>query len=227
MSAERYEISECELDVLAITGPEGTRYIDGEEIEARAIRQQARDIAALQQVISDQITVIEDLDHRRVKVCDENDQLRKELEKAAREPVAYCDGDNLDIGIPLRFPAFTLPQAFADTPLYAAPPAPVAEIRDVVVTDAVARKVFNAWIDARWRLNEGQDVKYGHAMIAVVRAELGPSLGLVEIREPTDDECRNIWREAKANEGDGSKVCAGRAMFDAVRDVMWPKSEGL
>ena len=47
MSAERFEISEGELDVLAITGPEGTRYIDGEEIEARAIRQQARDIAEL------------------------------------------------------------------------------------------------------------------------------------------------------------------------------------
>jgi len=48
------------------------------------------------------------------------------------------------------------------------------------------------------------------------RKELGPALGLVEIREPSDDECRNIWRDAKANEGDGSKVCAGRAMFTAV-----------
>ena len=47
MSAERYEISECELDVLAITGPEGTRYIDGEEIEARAIRQQSADLDEL------------------------------------------------------------------------------------------------------------------------------------------------------------------------------------
>lgn len=47
MTAERYEISEGALDVLAITGPEGTRYIDGEEIEARAIRQQARDLDQL------------------------------------------------------------------------------------------------------------------------------------------------------------------------------------
>ena len=47
MTADRYEISECELDVLAITGPEGTRYIDGEDIEAKIIRQQARDIAEL------------------------------------------------------------------------------------------------------------------------------------------------------------------------------------
>ena len=58
------------------------------------------------------------------------------------------------------------------------------------------------------------------------RKELGPTLGLVEIREPSDDECRAIWREAKANEGDGSKICAGRAMFDACRAVLWPK-EGL
>jgi hypothetical protein len=46
MSA-RYEISEGELDVLAITGPEGTRYIDGEEIEARVIRQQSADLDEL------------------------------------------------------------------------------------------------------------------------------------------------------------------------------------
>lgn len=57
---------------------------------------------------------------------------------------------------------------------------------------------------------------FGAGMIAAVRSELGPALGLVEIREPSDDECRNIWRDAKANEGDGSKVCAGRAMFTAV-----------
>lgn len=53
-----------------------------------------------------------------------------------------------------------------------------------------------------------------------------PPVPVAKIREPTDDECRNIWREAKANEGDGSKVCAGRAMFDAVKGVLWPK-EGL
>ena len=51
MSA-RYEISEGELDVLAITGPEGTRYIDGEEIEARVIRQQSADIAERDAVIA-------------------------------------------------------------------------------------------------------------------------------------------------------------------------------
>ena len=47
MSDERYEISECELDVLAITGPDGTYYIGGENIEVRAIRQQSADIDQL------------------------------------------------------------------------------------------------------------------------------------------------------------------------------------
>lgn len=108
--------------------------------------------------------------------------------------------------------------------LYAAPPAPVVEIREAVITDEVARKVFNAWIDARWRLNEGQDAKYGHAMINVVRAELGPALGLVEIREPTPEECERICTEYERllmREG----TCGGRDAFDAVRAVMWPKSE--
>ena len=58
MSA-RYEISEGELDVLAITGPEGTRYIDGEEIEARVIRQQSADIAALKDALADEVTANE------------------------------------------------------------------------------------------------------------------------------------------------------------------------
>lgn len=49
------------------------------------------------------------------------------------------------------------------------------------------------------------------------------SAGLVELREPSDDECRDIWRQAKENEGDGSKVCAGRAMFHAVSK--WLKGE--
>ena len=58
MSA-RYEISEGELDVLAITGPEGTRYIDGEEIEARVIRQQSADIAALKDALAEEVTANE------------------------------------------------------------------------------------------------------------------------------------------------------------------------
>jgi len=116
--------------------------------------------------------------------------------------------------------------ALAELERAAQTPAPVAEIREAVITDEVARKVFNAWIDARWRLNEGQDAKYGHAMINVVRAELGPALGLVEIREPTPEECERIDREWKRLIDYTSENNSGRAMFRAVRAVMWPKSEG-
>lgn len=133
-----------------------------------------------------------------------------ELEKATRVPVGNViqEQDGSTGVIWADVPAF-------GSKLYAAPPVPA-----VGVTDEVARKVFNAWIDARWRMNEGQDVKYGHAMIGVVQAELGPTLGLVAWREPTDDECREIFRAYKEHEGDGSKVWNGRAMFNAVREVM-------
>lgn len=47
-----------------------------------AIRQQARDIKLLTQMLHDQRLVIDDLEHRRVKVCDENDQLRTDLAAA-------------------------------------------------------------------------------------------------------------------------------------------------
>ena len=73
---------------------------------------------------------------------------------------------------------------------------------------------------------DDEDRQWSREWLEAWRSELGPTLGLVEIREPSDDECRAIWREAKANEGDGSKICAGRAMFDACRAVLWPK-EGL
>jgi len=103
--------------------------------------------------------------------------------------------------------------------IYAAPPPPV-----LVVTDEACEIVW-------WYRIEHQNPSATAPMVArewltAWQRELGPTLGLVEIREPSDDECRNIWREAKANEGDGSKVCAGRAMFNAVRAVLWPK-EGL
>ena len=152
-----------------------------------------------------------------------------ELERAAAEPVAWCN--------PSEFASFVgKPRTGAQThaldvfsqrggrdtmPLYAAPPAPVAEIRDVVVTDEMCESVFRKYLHHGIQNSFSDTVANGRAMINVVRAELGPALGLVEIREPSDDECRDIWREAKANEGDGSKVCAGRAMFDAVREVLF------
>ena len=55
-----------------------------------------------------------------------------------------------------------------------------------------------------------------------------PPAPLAEIREPTPEECAAIhkeWMRAHGIEGYGA-VCNGRAMFNAVRAVMWPK-EGL
>ena len=69
MSAERYKISECELDVLAITGPEGTYYIDGENIEARAIRQQSADIAELRAELAAAVAERDNLRRCFAKAC--------------------------------------------------------------------------------------------------------------------------------------------------------------
>ena len=105
-----------------------------------------------------------------------------ELERAAKEPVAWMWNDEL--GIPhasagSKKPVWLESSASAEyikqanlRPLYATPPAPVAEIR-----------------------------------------------------EPTPEECERICTEYERllmREG----TCGGRDAFDAVRAVMWPKSEG-
>jgi len=102
------------------------------------------------------------------------------------------------------------------------------------VAGEVADEMCDSAYISKWRGVPGlighepddEDRQWSREWLEAWRSELGPTLGLVEIREPNDDECRAIWREAKANEGDGSKICAGRAMFDACRAVLWPK-EGL
>ncbi len=64
------------------------------------------------------------------------------------------------------------------------------------------------------------------------RSELGPALGMVEIREPTPEECERICTEyerllmRECTCGGRECTCGGRDAFDAVRNVMWPK-EGL
>ena len=104
------------------------------------------------------------------------------------------------------------------------PPAPVAEIREVVVTDEMGKKVYEKWVCLPRRIGCSFAVSHGIDMIAAVRSELGPALGLVEIREPTPEECERICTEYERllmREG----TCGGRDAFDAVRAVMWPKSE--
>lgn len=53
-----------------------------------------------------------------------------------------------------------------------------------------------------------------------------PPAPVAEMREPTPEECERICTEYERllmREG----TCGGRDAFDAVRAVMWPKSEGL
>ena len=107
-------------------------------------------------------------------------------------------------------------------------PAAIAAAPQLVageVTDDVAARVLTHFSNFPVRLSNAQN---GRDMIAAVRSELGPALGLVEIREPTPEECAAIhkeWMRAHGIEGYGA-VCNGRAMFDACRAVLWPK-EGL
>ena len=57
------------------------------------------------------------------------------------------------------------------------------------------------------------------------RSELGPTLGLVEIREPTPEECERMENQFTLMTM-RLDTSGGRDMFDAVRAIMWPK-EGL
>ena len=65
------------------------------------------------------------------------------------------------------------------------------------------------------------------AYLAAWRAELGPALGLVEMREPTQEEGEAIYKHWEHAATGCRPLCqSGRDMFNAVRAVMWPK-EGL
>lgn len=55
------------------------------------------------------------------------------------------------------------------------------------------------------------------------RKELGPALGLVEIREPTPEECARICNDALEQSDDVNADALGRTMFDAVSK--WLKGE--
>lgn len=56
------------------------------------------------------------------------------------------------------------------------------------------------------------------------RSELGPNLGLVQLREPSDDECRALYAFVMCNaNGSESVEQIGRAMFTSVSK--WLKGE--
>jgi len=159
-----------------------------------------------------------------------------ELDRAAAEPVAWMWND--EIGVPhasagSKKPVWLESSASAEyikqanlRPLYAAPPAPVAAAPQFVageLSDAVARKLWREWFDASGITG----VESAHFWLKALRRELGPALGMVEIREPDDEQYRAIADEFLCNVATASRgVRTGRAMFNAVRAVMWPK-EGL
>lgn len=74
--------------------------------------------------------------------------------------------------------------------------------------------------------------EFARGVVRAVQRELGPTLGLVELKEPTPEECERICTEyerllmRECTCGGRECTCGGRDAFDAVRNVMWPK-EGL
>ena len=112
------------------------------------------------------------------------------------------------------------------TKLYAAPPAPVTEIRDVVVTDDMCERAYiSKWRGVPELIDhepDDEDRQWAREWLTAWRAELGPALWLVELKEPTPEECERICTEYERllmREG----TCGGRDAFDAVKAVMWPK----
>jgi len=296
MSAERYKISECELDVLAITGPEGTRYIDGEEIEARVIRQQSADIAELRAelaaAVAERDSIAIERDHARLtlreiaqilieqigsvgpenavnaalRACEVIESMASRLSAIYSAPVvAWLSTDCIGE----RYLCFSAPDgsdpvveliarpsrestspiqgidmtnnlakiraalewgedsvfiealaALSELERAAAQPAPKFEAPEVT-----RPMCHGAWARFWSEPNSGDSCDQAKRWLEAWRTELGPALGLVELREPTPEECERIEEEYARNE---RRVYPrrGRDMADAVIAVMWPK-EGL
>lgn len=111
--------------------------------------------------------------------------------------------------------------------------AALAELEKAAAPQFVAGEVTRPMCHGAWARfwsepNTGDSCDQARRWLEAWRSELGPALGMVEIREPSDDECADIhqeWLNAHGIQGYGA-VQNGRAMFNSVRAVMWPK-EGL
>ena len=147
-----------------------------------------------------------------------------ELERATAEPVACMDARAFKLlrsrESPWSYEVKT-PGNFRDddVKLYAAPPAPVAEIREVVYATAeMASRVANSYFGT----DTPADMSDMMEVLGYWQRELGQALGFVKLKEPTPEECERICTEYERllmREG----TCGGRDAFDAVRAVMWPK----
>ena len=86
------------------------------------------------------------------------------------------------------------------------------------------RKLWREWFDAGCMT--GLDT--ARFWLRVWQRELGPTLGLVELREPTPEECTDMtkWFKVECEAcciNPQETVDYGRAIFDAVKIVMFPQ----
>ena len=145
-----------------------------------------------------------------------------ELEKSSGRSYARMSWEICGCQTPPTHYVGTMPCPLNPTP---PPVKPAPQFVAGEVDDAMAQRIAETVFG---QLGEGRVcADDGRKMIAAVRSELGPTLGMVEIREPDDEQYRAIADEFLCNVATASRgVRTGRAMFNAVRAVMWPK-EGL
>jgi len=120
-----------------------------------------------------------------------------ELERAAKEPVAtvclVTDRFAHNHCIEAQLQVEPVTQLPIGTKLYAAPPAPVAEIREPVeVDDEIARKLWREWFDAGCMT--GLDT--ARFWLRVWQRELGPTLGMVPPDARADARIAELERDA-------------------------------
>lgn len=146
-----------------------------------------------------------------------------ELERAAKEPVATLVGFDVESGQPVDIAwhvdcaSFNSGDKLYTTP----PPAPVADTREAMdVDDAMCERIYRQYSGVPARQTRAATVR---DIIAIIRAELGPTLGMVTLREPTPEECEQIAHEFYGVSPENMSELCGRVMFGVVRDVMWPK----
>jgi len=91
-----------------------------------------------------------------------------------------------------------------------------------LVTDEMAREVRLRAIELEIFDDSDWMERQSRAYLTAWQRELGPTLGMTAWREPTDSECYEMTCKYHHR---ADNVNPGRAMFAAVRDVMFPLPE--
>lgn len=145
-----------------------------------------------------------------------------ELEKSSGRSSARMSWEICGCQTPPTHYVGTMPCPLNPTP---PPVKPAPQFVAGEVSDTMARKLWREWFDASGITG----VESAHFWLKALRRELGPALGLVEIREPTAEECERInWLahntlDALAETQEVRPEAIGRAMFAAVAE--WLKGE--